>query len=267
MSTIKTVNGLAVASMKTRNGLARASIKTIGGVDVPHGSTPFGGLVDTTNLVEWWPLSETSGTRVGVHAGLNLTDNNTVTGAAGNNGSSASQFTAANSEYLSRASESALNVGDIDFSFTLWAYGDAWARQALFSKWTAGVGGQLAYFLEYQNGVPAFVFLVSSTGSDAVAVQATTFGAASTGNWYFIYCQHDSVGNTIGISVNNGTLNTTAHSAGVFSGSTTAFEVGRSGSSIPRYMDGRMQRFGFFKRLLTPTERTVLYNSGNGLSY
>jgi hypothetical protein len=34
---------------------------------------------DTVSLVEWWALNEDSGTRVGVHAGLNLTDNNTVT--------------------------------------------------------------------------------------------------------------------------------------------------------------------------------------------
>lgn len=39
---VKTINGLAYASVKTRNGLAVASIKNINGLDVTSGSGPTG---------------------------------------------------------------------------------------------------------------------------------------------------------------------------------------------------------------------------------
>jgi hypothetical protein len=72
---------------------------------------------------------------------------------------------------------------------------------------------------------------------------------------------HDATGNTIGISVNAGTVNTTSFSGGIFDG-TTAFLIGsRSGAT---YMNGRIDEVGVWKKLLSASELTELYNSGAG---
>ncbi len=66
-------------------------------------------------LAEWWTLNETSGIRVASHNGNDLTDNNTVTSAAGKKGNAA-QFTNATNEYLSAADSVSLRITNIDFT-------------------------------------------------------------------------------------------------------------------------------------------------------
>ena len=76
----------------------------------------------TTSLVEAWNLQEASGNRAGAFASLTLTDNNTVTQTTGPSSviPQAALFTAANSEYLSRADEAALSLTG-DWTITGWA--------------------------------------------------------------------------------------------------------------------------------------------------
>ena len=79
-------------------------------------------------LVGAWPLDEASGNRRDVSGlGNTLIDNATVTG---NPGPSiyiplASQFTAANSEYLSIADNALLSMGDIEFTIACFFYADS----------------------------------------------------------------------------------------------------------------------------------------------
>jgi len=82
----------------------------------------------TDNLISFWGLEETSGTRVDAHGTNNLTDNNTVTSATGKVGT-AGQFTNANSEYLSITDNASLSTGDIDFSAQAWVYFDSFGTQ------------------------------------------------------------------------------------------------------------------------------------------
>lgn len=263
MSTIKTINGLAIASMKTRNGLAQASIKTINGVDVPAGSSPFGGLVSTTDLVDWWPLSEASGTRVGVHAGLDLTDVNTVTGVAGNNGSSASQFTKANLEQLTRASEAALQSGDITFTMVAWVYPDSVsvAGDEIAGKGN-DAGSSFEWFIEtYSSGGNRVRFRYG--GGDVDNVEA----GYTTGAWHMVVCWHDPAANTMNYELdNNGTIRSVSNSGGT-TATTDTFRIGAGIVTASRTFNGRIQRVGMWKRVLSSTERTALYNSGNGLDY
>lgn len=226
------------------------------------GSSPFGGAVSTTDLVEWWPLSEASGTRVGVHAGLDLTDNNTVTGAAGNNGSSASQFTSANSEYLSRTSEAALQTGDIDFTFSLWIYpSDSTGFPVAIGK-DNSTGAR--DYIVYQNALTA-TFAVFSGGVQKDAGKA----GLTTGAWHFVVGWHDSAANMAYVDLNNSGSPGSIATGGTLDAATSAeFDIGRrqySGSNL--YYNGRIQRVGFWKRLLTAGEKTALFNSGNGLDY
>jgi hypothetical protein len=269
MAAVKTVNGLALASMKTRNGLAAASVKTILGVDsAAGGGSPFGGLVSTANLVDWWPLNEASGNRAGVHAGLTLTDNNTVGSNTGNGGGTAADFEWDNgAEFLERASEAALQFGNFDWEIVLSLYLESKANPMCpISKYDVALTTQHEVYTDWTTSTDRFRLLVSHDGAAENSVSANTFGAPSTGAWYMLSYRHDSVNDLIGIAVNAGTVDTAAHVSALTPGA-APFRIGSWKHSSQRSWDGRIQRVGFWKRLLTSGERTALYNSGAGLDY
>lgn len=211
-----------------------------------------------TSLISYWKHDETSGTRNDSWGTNHLTDNNTVTSAAGVVNTS-SQFTAANSEYLSRADNASLSVGDIDFAFGRWVYLDSKAANMdIITKW--GGGGNSEYIVHYSSTLDRFRFLVSPDGADIFAVVADNFGSPPTATWIHIYAYHDSVANVIGISVNNGTANTVAHSTGVFNG-TSAFMIGHRAAGGASHLNGRVDEGQFWKRVLTTDERTEIYTN------
>ncbi len=178
---------------------------------------------------------------------------------------------AANEEYLSHADDADLTTGDIDFTWTGWVWLDSKPSgyTAAVTKWD-GVNSQNEYALYFSEGDDRFTFLVSSDGTDAANVQvfANSFGSPSTGTWYFIACWHDATANTINIQVNDGTIDTTNTSAGVFSGTAALhFGADNNGATAASFWDGRIDSVSFWKRVLTSGERTQLYNGGAGLDF
>ena len=221
-----------------------------------------------TNLISYYSKEEASGTRNDAHGTNHLTDNNTVTQAAGKVGNAA-KFTAPNSESLSIASNPSLAISDIDASWGFWVYLDTKSAQmGLVTKWNAN-SSQRGYQIYYSSAADRFAFLVSSDGTFNANFQinADALGSPATGTWYYINAWHDSVGNTINIQVNNGTVNSKAHTAGLFA-STAAFALGAEAfSPFSRFLNGRLDEAGFWKRVLTTDERTWLWNGGSGRSY
>lgn len=212
-----------------------------------------------TSLISFWELEEASGTRNDAHGTNHLTDNNTVTQAAGKVGS-AGQFTAANSEYLSIADNAALSMGDIDLTVGAWVYLDTiGADRGIVAKWASG---NTEYILYVTSGNRAR-FIVRNAANTADGIISDAFGALTSGTWYFLMGWHDATNDLIGVSV-NGVSNTTSHSTGVRD-SNAAFEIGRFNGS--NYFNGRIDQPFVYKRLLTTTERTWLFNGGAGRSY
>lgn len=219
----------------------------------------------TDNLISFWELEETSGTRNDAHGTNHLTDVNTVTSATGKVGTAA-QFTRANNEELNRASNASLQTGDIDFLVGCWVYLDAKPGYLSFMSKVVNSTGAFEYELGYDFDTDRYSFAVSAAGAGwpSARVDATSFGSPATGAWHFVLAWHDSVANTINIQVNDGTVNSTAHSGGVASTS-SPFAMGTwAGFS---YHDGRLDQAGFWKRVLTADDRTWLYNAGAGRSY
>jgi hypothetical protein len=217
------------------------------------------------SLIAYWRLEETSGTRLDDlngcgGSGCDLTDNNTVTNNTGIIGN-AGQFVQANSEYLSHTDNADLSTGDIDFTIATWVYLNSKAgTEHIFAKW--GAAGQREYRLIYETAVDRFQFIVSADGTASATRGASSFGSPSLSTWYYIIAWHDSTANTINIQVNNGTVDSTSYSSGVF-GSTSILAIGAS-SAPAGYIDGRIDEVGFWKKVLTSGERTLLYNSGAG---
>lgn len=224
----------------------------------------------TDSLISWWELGEASGTRNDSHGTNHLTDNNTVAQAAGKVGNCA-DFEDGNGEFLSRADNTSLSAGDIDLTVCAWVQ--------LESKISNNVGNIVAkrsaavqeYYLRYNNesSLDRFQLEVSPNGTTGhTNVIANNFGSPSLATWYFVVAWHDSVNNQLGIQVNNGTANTTAYSNGIFDGTTDFCIGGYTGASPPsEFWDGLIDQVGLWKRILTASEKTFLYNNGSGKTY
>lgn len=178
----------------------------------------------------------------------------------------AAQFTAASLQYLNKTSNSSLQTGGTSFSYAGWVYLDTKVTlQLLWNKWTAA--GQNEAQVYYNNGTDRLVFDISIDGTAvATSVVANNFGSISTATWYFVVTTFDSGTNTLSIGVNNGTPNT-AISAGGTTSRTSQFAIGSYGATPAFYLNGRIDSLGFWKKVLSASEITSLYNSGNGLVF
>jgi hypothetical protein len=226
------------------------------------------GLLDS--LVSYWSLDEASGTRNDSHGTNHLTDNNTVTQADGKL-NKAGQFVAANSEYLSHASNASLQTGDIDFAFSLWVYLDAiGTRCDLVWRYDGGspTPGEYGLFYTDPGGGFRFRFAVyNSAGGALAAVSANTLGVPSALTWYHIVAWHDKTAKSANIQINNGGVDTTTYSSGAIGTTNSNFMVGKTGDIAGNYWNGRIDSLGFWKKVLSSDERAALYNGGLGAEY
>ena len=154
-------------------------------------------------LKAYWKLDESSGTRIDSHGSNDLADNNTVGSATGKIGNAA-DFVEANTEFLSIADNADLSTGDEDMSITCWVNLDDLAGEhRILSKWTS----QVEYLLEEGSTADRFRWWVGD-GSGNNNVVANTHGATSAGAWAFIFAYVDAAANELGISVNDGGVDT-----------------------------------------------------------
>ncbi|MFA5926665.1 MAG: DUF2341 domain-containing protein, partial [Patescibacteria group bacterium] len=277
---------LSVAGNWNNNGgsfTARSGTVTLAGAggNVTSGAGTFNNLTlnsapgdVSSGMVGRFNLDETSGNTVRdatLTNANNLTDNNTTPSVAGKV-SNAANLASANNEYLRIVDNPSLRTGDIDFTVSGWVnLASKPEAGVIVGKWQhGGDRTQNEWVLEYDGPTSGdrFRFYVSSNGTAVSAnASADNLGSPSLSTWYFIVAWHDAANNTINIQVNNGTVNTTSWSSGVFGG-TSAFTIGSheySGTTYP--WNGQIDEISFWRRTLTADEKTVLYNAGNGKAY
>lgn len=215
-----------------------------------------------TSLISYYKLDEASGDATDSNGSNTLTDNNSVGTSTGKiNG--ARSFVRTSSKYLAHTDNASLSFGDEDFTVAGWANRSSSGNTlVVIGKWQSA-GNQLSFVLGYDTANTKFFWIVSRDGTNFTSVYANSFGGTSTSTWYYLVAWHDSVNNVIGISVND-TSDTSAYSLGVFD-STADFRIGADQNGA--YWDGLIDEVGVWRRVLTSTERTSLYNSGNGLAY
>lgn len=215
------------------------------------------------DLVAYWKLDEESGTRIDSVGNNDLADNATVLYSAGKVGNAA-EFEADNTEYLSIADNADISVGDIDF--TVWG----WCKFESLTTHRAVIGqygdtdATRSWSLYALIDTTIYMDFTIRVGASGYSVKATNFGAVTTATWYFVVAWHDSVNDLIGISVND-TATTTAHTAGCVDVEEEFTLGSRAGGTLS--MDGPIDEVGFVKKVLSSTERTWLYNSGDGRTY
>lgn len=218
-------------------------------------------------LVSYWKLDEVTGTVFDSHGTNHLADSYNPAPDVGKISGARFFSETGKKAFAKSVSGASLSTGDIDFTFAIWCRPNALAAmRPLITKWN-DTGSLYEFKLFYDASPGLFTLDVRNTANTADGrVAASNFGVPPLNGWYYVICWHDSVGNQLGICVNNNTPNTTAWTQGVIAKPTMPFWIGaRTGSA--EYWNGQIDEVAFWKRILTPAERTALYNGGAGLAY
>lgn len=218
-----------------------------------------------SGLVSYWNLQDASGARADLVGGVSLTNTNTVTSTDGIIGN-ASNFASASSQRLEVASSASVQITST-MTFAFWAQITTKPanRMVMLSKYSA-TAGQAEYQIGWDNTDDAFYMIFYRSTNLAVTV-LSTFGAPSTGVWYFICGWVDLTNQDVYISVNNGEPDTAHANTAIQAASSAAFAMGSLGATATLYLNGKMCEVGRWNRHLTAQERRWLYNNGRGRTY
>lgn len=218
-----------------------------------------------SHLISYWPLHEASGNRIDLVGQTNLlTDMNTVTGNPGII-ENAAQFTSATTEYLTIASNSNIQTGDIDFTFNFWAYMDTKPATVSWLIKYAASSGNYDYQMFYTSATDRWQMAVARATDSAQVVTANTFGAVSLSTWHMVTGWHNANADTVNLAINAGAPDSAATGGALQAAGTANFYLG--GFAAANNANGRMCEVGFWKRVLTQQERSWLYNNGRGRTY
>jgi len=219
-----------------------------------------------TDLVSWWSLDETTGTRVDSHGSNDLTPEGTtnyesakVNNGCVCNGSDAKYF---------KLSPSGINTGLNSWTIAGWVKITSTASLsaiAVLCDSSVASNSNIGFMLDHRTNKFTISLYTASTRRYA---QADSFGTTSTGVYYFVHAYFDSTIPQLGISINNGAIDTGAVS-GTPNSKSAAFGLGRLGYSgaNANWFNGAIDEIAFWNRLLTTDEVTQLYSSGSGMAY
>lgn len=217
----------------------------------------------TTSLKAYWKLNEASGIRQDSYNWYDLAATQAQPTSTTGKSGAAALFASASSQYLQVPAATDLQLGNISVTFAGWVkLTSTGANQALFGQDNNATASQFLVWLHGATNRFKFSWNTDGAGSSSTAT-ANTFGAPSTGVWYFLTCYHDASNNTVGISVNNGAFDTAAATGG--NSTTTEWAFGAQMASTPAmFADAALDEWGFWRKVLSSQEITDLYNSGNG---
>lgn len=238
-----------------------------------EGSAPPSSL--TTNLVAYWNLDETTGTRADATGrGNDLTDNLSVGYAAGKVGNCA-VLVSNTTQNLQKT-----DTADLSVDYTSWTFA-GWTMlyttnipQGFGSKFQT-TGSAREYSVMVGNGQKLAV-MISTNGASSGNTTVQLGNRSSTNNWFFWAVVHDTntakltfFARDLGLGWAEWKTNQLATPSGYSGNGTASFYLGygNNGSS-PTYFDGKIDEVGFWKRPLTSNEIGNLFDYGNnGTNY
>ena len=218
------------------------------------------------NLAAYWKLDEARGARLDQLGRSPLADTNGVGQAAGvNPGGQSARLAAASRQYLSTSSAELNFSQDTSFTWAGWLYFESLpgADSPVILSKKRGSGNDSDYrLLLLGSGENKLRFEINSGKSGVTASKPQL----SSGKWYFVLAWYDAAGR-IGIQINNGGKYTVATNGSRPGTSTQALYLGWQSSLPNAYLNGRLDEFGFWKRVLSESESSLLYNRGAGCAY
>lgn len=242
----------------------------LGGVFVVQASPPADpALLD--DLVGYWDLDETGGTRADSLGSNDLTSAIPPSWAAGKVGN-AVQCGAPGQ--LAPIDSSDFITGDVDYTIAAWIYMsdlpavgeiDTYLAKTSWDTGTSTYDGGYELVAWNQGAGTFFVFTVAGAAGGVVGSVSYT-GTFEDDTWYFVVAWHDAASGEVGLSVDNGSDHTAATFGTPVDSSSDFVACGLN----PYYVsppEGRVDELGFWSRLLTEEERDVLWNDGDGCTY
>jgi hypothetical protein len=166
---------------------------------------------------------------------------------------SASTFNGS-TQYLSVTNNSTLQVNNQSYTFSAWVNPSVSATQVIFGKFIGGTYDYL-FFLDSTNKVQLGVLGSNLTSSASVPL----------GQWSHVACTYDHAGGQTARVYVNGQLSGTLTSFPSATSTTAEFQIGARAAQI--LFTGSIGPCAMWKRALSASEITSLYNSGNGLNY
>lgn len=225
----------------------------------------------TDDMKAYWNFEEASGNLIDVHTGTHtLTETGGTIASAGGKVGNCRDFELDDSEWFQRSAHADLANIDEDMTIAFWVNLESKATYQDIITYGWNVGSSV-YGCEYRTNTDRFRFYMCGDANfvNQTVIAADNFGSPTLGTWYFYVAWHDAANNEIGIQINNGTANTTAHTTGGWDQTLGIFVIGAGYNWNPmgQFFDGMLDECGFWKRVLTADEKTWLYNSGNGRTY
>jgi len=258
--------GITAAIVALLALVVRGDLVIIGGglSDYVPGTAPSSTL--NTDLVAYWNLDETSGTRFDSEptgTPQDLTDNNTVgytNGIIGN----AANFIASNSEYLSRSSAEDIEGGQRDWSVSLWVNDSGIGSiGCIINHGASRSAPDVDYYINFSGAYSARVVqfrVVRNSDVSAVTIQT---GIVPTNAFIHLVALYSTVSNTTTLYTNGVIAGSLAVTGGAKDNTTETFRVGYTALSDNPFT-GFIDEMGFWSKTLTQDEITELYNSGAG---
>lgn len=224
-----------------------------------RGALPWyrNGSALANSVAALWKLDEVSGVRAAtIGSGVSLTDNNTVTSNTGLVYPLAAEFTAGNSESLSVASNSVVEVGGVDFALVLWFKTPASLSGAKVICNKFAISTDDSEYSLFLNGSTLTWRRFPDVAHDAV------IASLSVSTWYFVIADYANSTRVASLQVNNGTINSNTTSAPNASQATAPM---RFGGIAGAYLTGLIGPAALLKGYIPVTaDRTFLYNGGLG---
>ena len=139
--------------------------------------------------------------------------------------------------------------------------------QTIIGKDNGGSNRSYQLYLNSNGYLLATYFLAGTLSSNSRIYSPIT----GDGNWHFIVMWYDTTSRTLNLRLDNAAgLGETGTATGTSTLPSTLidFQIGaRQFGGAQDYFDGLIDEVGFWRRVLTPAERTTLYNGGAGLTY
>jgi hypothetical protein len=177
----------------------------------------------------------------------------------------AASFTSASSQFLT---STAANLQCQSQSFTVagWFFmpSNAPAYSALITQGAHPINAGGGFTLQrFDNFNAVYLTIRNDNASTSVAVTSPVFVPST---WNFVECGWDSALNQSFISINGGTRTfSTAVAGWTFPNTTNITRLGRD--PFGSFLTGNLAGWGLWKRALTASEVTALFNSGAGRTY
>lgn len=218
-------------------------------------------------LISYWRMDETSGTNVIDAVGSNNLINN---GAGITTGKNNNCLNISANDYLSGTSSNQFDFSKTDsFSISLWCYGLNTTGSRTFVSKVSGVVGVSRTGYEFWVNAGRLYFYLFNEGVNTLVSYGTNpqFNTSVT-TWRHCVCTYNGSNNSTGLVMYyqgntfstyraNSNLTTINNSSNIVLGN----NYGNA------YLNGKMDEVGIWNRVLSQSEVTSLYNSGNGLFY